>query len=430
MQKIVLFLSLGIAFGLGLSLPAYGQAKIRAWTDDAGRKVVAVFAGLQGDSVLLRLPDNKIVPYPIARLSEADQAFIRSQSNTSPAAIATAARPSLSQRTWPGMVEVSARSIEITPTTENVESGLYGYQSQSFEFTSQAKIAGSVMKEVARTFEATRALIEALPWGIACRPPYGMPRFKAALFETYQDYLQGGGPANSAGVYNTGDKTFRLPFSSLGLEKRGQTYFKNDNYTNGTLVHELTHQLMDEYLNFLPMWIIEGAAEYTEMLPYKSGTFRADAHKTRMKDMVATWVSQQGFSPNLGPVQAHMTMPRDQWQKDAQSSRGMSDLYHRSQLLIYYFCHLDGDKQGTRFICYMEAVYGEVAAMRTFFEDPRVKRLDGGRFSYPEDLTPPDTSDAVVFKHLPVLLDGRSYEQLAADIVEGFRSMGIKIQAQ
>ncbi|MCW0221009.1 MAG: hypothetical protein OJI67_21960, partial [Prosthecobacter sp.] len=272
--------------------------------------------------------------------------------------------------------------------------------------------------------------IEALPWGIACRPPSGMPRFKAALFETYQDYLQGGGLANSAGVYNTGDKTFRLPFSSLGLEKRGQTYFKNDNYSNGTLVHELTHQLMDEYLNFLPIWVIEGTAEYTKMLPYKSGIFRADAHKTRMKDMVTAWASQEGFFPSIGNVQAHMTMTSDQWQTTAQSPRGMRDLYHRSQLLIYYFCHLDGDKQGTRFIRYMEAVYGEVEAMRIFFEDPRVKRLEGGRFSYPQDLTPPDMTEAVSSKHLPILLGGRSYEQLAADIVEGFRSIGIKVQAQ
>ena len=30
---------------------------------------------------------------------------------------------------------------------------------------------------------------------------------------------------------------------------------------NDTLVHEVTHQVMDDYLSFLPTWIVEGTAE-------------------------------------------------------------------------------------------------------------------------------------------------------------------------
>ncbi|MBB5039815.1 SHD1 domain-containing protein [Prosthecobacter dejongeii] len=413
-------------------LSSQAQAAPRDWTDDTGRKVQAEFAGMQGDSVLLRVSPEKTIPFPLARLSAEDQAFIKAQS-AAPVAPPTAADPKrlpIEQRTWPQNVEVPARSVEISVVSESVAERKYVYQSEAFEFTSQAKLAGSVMKEVARTFEATRSVVEALPWGIVCRPPEGMPRFKAALYESRQDYIEAGGPENSGGVYSTGDKIFKIPFPSLGMEKRGQTYFKNDNYSNGTLVHEITHQLMDEYLGFLPTWIIEGTAEYTEMLPYKSGTFRADAHKSGMKEDASVWEKQEGFQPDIGKLEEHMTMTREEWTAACSSPTKMRDMYHRSQLLVYYFCHLDGDKKGTRFIRFMEAVHGEVTAMRAFFADPRVKRMEGGRFSYPRELTPPDMSGAAAFKHLPILLDERPYAKIASEIIAGYKDIGIKVRVE
>lgn len=428
MQKTTICLCLVIL----CCLPLLGQGASRAWTDDAGRKVEAEYAGIQGDSVLLKLPAGNTVPFPLARLSAVDQAYVKSLAGApAPAAAGKdAKRIPIEKRTWPGNVVVPARSIEIRAVHESAEERRYVYQSEAFEFISQAKLAGSVMKEVARTFEATRTLVEALPWGILCVPPEGKERFEAALYETRQDYIEAGGPENSGGVYNTGNKIFKIPFPSLGLEKRGQTYFKNDGYSNATLVHEITHQLMDEYLNFLPTWVIEGTAEYTEMLPFNAGTFRADSHKSAMKSELTEWDKHQGFAGDLGNLEQHMTMTRDQWAEASSTPQQMSILYHRSHLLVYYFNHLDGDKKGTRFMRFMEAVHDEVAAMRAFFADPRVKRMEGGRFSYPQELKPPPMAGEVVFKHLPILLGERSYAQLAAEIVEGFKSIGEKVKAE
>ncbi len=68
--------------------------------------------------------------------------------------------------------------------------------------------------------------------------------------------------------------------------------------------------------------------------------------------------------------------------------------------------------------------------MQTFFANPAVKRMPGGRFSYPSNLTPPDTDPSTApFKHLNLLLDGRSYPVLANAMVEGYRSIGIKLFA-
>lgn len=425
----LIWLSALCGLGVMTALTGAGQTvALRTWTDTQNRKVEAAFGGLHGDSVLLKLPDGKTIPFPLERLSADDQAFIKSQS-AAPAAAAGVVEPPrvpIDKRTWPQNVEMPSRSIEIKMVSENEAERKYVYQSEAFEFSSQAKIAGSVMKEVARTFEATRSLVDALPWGIVCQPPKGMERFQAALFETRSDYINAGGPANSGGVYSSGDKIFKIPFQSLGLEKRGQTYFKSD-FSSDTLVHEITHQMMDDYLAFLPIWVIEGTAEYTEMLPYKAGVFRADAHKSGLKDSLENWRS----AVEVEGLESHMTMTRSAWAGIAANPENMSVLYHRSHLLVYYFCHLDGDKKGTRFIKFLEAVHGEVAALRAFFADPRVKQLGGGRFSYPESMKPPDmNSEAAPFKHLPILLEERSYDKLAADIIEGYKSVGVKISVR
>lgn len=338
-------------------------------------------------------------------------------------------RVPIQNRTWPDTVAVSAGSIEIQAVYENVRERQCIYQSKSFEFSSQAKLAGSVMKEVARTFEATRALVEAMPWGILCLPPDGK-RFKAALYETREDYIAEGGAENSGGMYLLREKIFKIPFPSLGLRKRGQTYFKDEGYTNATLVHELTHQMMDEYLEYLPIWVCEGTAEYTEMMPYNAGTFRPGMHKTSMKSAMSAWESEQGFAGEMGSLQEHMTMPQAVWAMASSSAQQMSIMYHRSHMLVYFFNHLDGDRQGTRFIRFMEAVHGEVAAKHAFFADPRVKQLGDGRFSYPQGMTLPSMDGRAAFKHLPILLDGRSYEELARDFETGFRSIGVKVQAE
>ncbi len=413
-----------------LSAAASLRAEPRQWTDVQSRKLDAEFQGMHADSVLLKLTNGQTITYPLNKLSPEDQAHIKTLQAGAPAPAATPTeRLPVEKRVWPETVVVPTRSIEIRELPELAGDRKFVYRSEAFEFTSQAKLAGSVMKEVARTFEATKSLVNNLPWGIVCRPPEKMERFQAYLYETRSDYIQAGGPENSGGVYSTGDKFFRIPFPSLGLEKRGQTYFKNDSYSNETLVHEITHQMMDDFLIFLPMWTIEGTAEYTGMLPYKAGVFRADAHKNALKEYMDR-ASRQGLPMSLGKIDSHLTMRRETWATESASPVAQHTLYFRSLMLVYFFSHLDGDKKGTRFLKFLDAVNDEVTSYREFFKDPRVKQLGGGRFSYPSELKAPDMdSDTAPFKHLDILLDGRDYPAIAKEIQEGFKALGLKVSA-
>jgi hypothetical protein len=413
-------------------LPAMllAQQAPRPWKDAQGRVIQAAYVSSTADSVTIRMADGKEHTLPLSRFCPEDQAFVKSQAPAASPAAAAAdpARLPIEKRTWPAQVEVPAKSIEITPTVENAPAREFVYQSEAFVFTSQAKLAGSMMKEVARTFEATKSLVASLPWGVVCCPPEGFERYKAALYETREDYRAAGGPENSGGVYMSGPKIFMIPFQSLGLEMRGKTWFKDENYRSDTLVHEITHQVMDGYLPFLPKWVIEGTAEYTENLPYKSGIFRVDGHKGGMKDAIEE-AGRRGISPQIPSLKEHMTMNRAAWDAIAdRSNKGMGELYFRSYLLVYFFNHLDGDKKGTRFIKFMESVYGEVKALREFFADPRVKRYPDGRFSYPSDFPPPDIKpESAPFKHLEILMEGRSHAQLAEQIKTAYKDVGVKL---
>jgi len=433
--------SLFIVAALVFPLSAFAQeAAVRPWKDAQGRIIQAAFVSATADSVTLRMADGKEHQVPLGRLSAEDQAFVKSQTTAPAPAPATAqgATPEVSasamerlpaeKRTWPENVVVPPKSIEIQIVEENVPARKCVYRSEGFEFTSQAKLAGSVMKEVARTFEATKTLVSSLPWGVVCRPAEGFERYQAALYETRKDYIDAGGPENSGGVYMSGDKVFRVPFPSIGLKLLGKTYAKDQNYDGGTLIHEITHQVMDAYLTFLPVWVIEGTAEYTEMLPYNAGKFRAEAHQKGLKDHIQE-MQKRGYAVEIGNLETHLTMNRSTWSGITNvSNKKMGELYFRSVLAVYFFCHLDGDKKGTRFIKFMDAVYGETEALRAFFKDPRVKRFPDGRFSYPTSFPPPDMkSDSAPFKHLELLMDGRGYSQIAKEMTEAYKAIGVKI---
>jgi SLA1 homology domain 1, SHD1 len=427
---------LTIVTWLTLAVSAQQSPSLRTWTDVQGRKVEASFGGLKDTSVQLILKDGKVVPFPLAQLSPEDQAFAKSQPAPIPAPSASASASASSsrlppeKRSWPDKVEVATRTMEkLKLVAEEPQNRKYIYQTDSFEFVSQDKLAGSVMTEIARTFEATRLLVASLPWGVVCNPPPPLERYQAAFYETREDYFNNGGPQNSGGVYDSGDMIFKIPFPSLGLERRGKTWFKNENFRNDTLVHEITHQVMHDYLQFLPKWVIEGTAEYTEMIPNNAGTFRLGSHKSGVKEH-AELNTRNGNPIDLGSIKEHLTMNREQWDTRASDSYAMRTLYLRSALLVYYFNHLDGTGKGERFIDFFESVYGDVQALHAFFANPNVKRMPGGRFSYPTSLTPPDMNPLTApFKHINKLLADRDYSKIAAEIVEGYRAIGIKVIA-
>jgi hypothetical protein len=407
---------------------------MRVWTAANGQKFQAKLLGIEGANAVFQLANGQTTKVALQLLTPADQTAIRGAAanpaapNTPPPASANGT-PAAKQRTWPAIVELPPNSIEITLGEQDAAKRRYVYKSQSFEFVSQDKLAGSVMKEVARTFEATRALVSALPWGIDPKPPADLGFYQAKLFVTREDYFADGGPKNSGGVYFSGDRIFRIPFPSLGLQLQGKTWFKKPDYHGDTLVHEVTHQMMHDFLGFLPKWLIEGSAEYTESLPYNAGRFLAGSHARGLKEYIAKAASQKVLTTEFRPFGEHIAMKRDNWESLSNQQHSQHLLYCQSYVMVYYFCHLDGDGKGTRFLKYFDAIAEARDEWDRFFKNPAVKMNPDGSYTFPSDLPQPKAKHSEEFgiEKLNILFDGRDAAALEKDIREGFKKIGVKL---
>ena len=438
-----------------LSLCAIAQQPapaMRVWTAANGQKFQAKLTGVEGANAVFQLANGQTTKVAIALLAPAEQAAIRGGAAANPGAPAvpgavpstTATKPgnpatattgkpgaisATKPRTWPAIVEVPPNSIEITLGDQDAAKRRYVYKSQSFEFVSQDKLAGSVMKEVARTFEATRSLVSALPWGINPTPPSDLGFYQARLYVTREDYFADGGPQNSGGVYFSKDRIFRIPFPSLGLMMQGKTWFKKPDYHGDTLVHEVTHQMMHDFLGFLPKWIIEGTAEYTESLPYNAGKFIAGSHGRGLKEYLAKAASHRVLTSEFRPFGEHIAMKRDNWESLSAQQHAQHLLYSQSYVLTYFFCHLDGDGKGTRFMKYLDAIGEARDEWDRFFKDPQVKTNPDGSYTFPRSLPQPKAKHSEEFgiEKLSILFDGRDAAALEKDIREGFKKIGVKL---
>jgi hypothetical protein len=75
LPPVICFVLIPIAFVGIVATPA----DARTWTDRRGRQIEADFLGVaEGNVRIKRSSDNKIFLVPLERLSDADQAFIRS----------------------------------------------------------------------------------------------------------------------------------------------------------------------------------------------------------------------------------------------------------------------------------------------------------------------------------------------------------------
>lgn len=259
---------------------------------------------------------------------------------------------------WPSVTRIAdmlpARTVKDGPDS-------WIYETQHFRFTSNAPIALSAIKEIARIFEGTYTANLALPINSPCNhfQVCEKGKFNAFLFRTYDDYLAAGGMKGSAGVYiGVGIDSGRVlvPFSSLGLEKRGNRYVKGGKRIEAhTLAHEITHH-MTIGTNRYPIWFAEGIAEYVGLSYDGNGQVRFSGNKTPISKFVSGYGEKGaggraiGKQPVVGMSLRDFLSNRENF---IGSGNDISVGYGVSALLVYYFFHLDGKRDAERIKKYL-----------------------------------------------------------------------------
>ena len=273
---------------------------------------------------------------------------------------------------WPSVTRIAdmlpARTVKDGP-------GEWIYETQHFRFVSDAPLALSAVKEIARIFEGTYTANLALPIDSPCGhyQVCERGRFIAQLFEHYDDYIKAGGHEGSAGVFiwqewrlngtlvDTGMEKGRVlvPFRSLGLEKRGPRYVRSGRKIEAkTLAHEITHHMTCPGAN-LPKWLAEGLAEYVGLSYEGNGQTRFSGNRNTISKFVSDYGENRAGGRAIGKKpQVDATL--QQFLTGAKTFPGtQSDQvnYGVSALLVYYFFHLDGKRDAARIKKYIAALH-------------------------------------------------------------------------
>ncbi|WP_395750636.1 SHD1 domain-containing protein [Prosthecobacter sp.] len=375
---------------------------MHTWTSTDGRKIEAAFVALEAEGVKIRMANGSTFSVPLSRLSAEDQAFAKSQgaagADAQAAAVGSGA-PAVS-KTWPRSVALEDKPV-VTVVKEDAEAKEFVYRSPHYEFQCDSKLGANVVREFGRMFEATWLINSVLPMDFQPKPEPLRNYFLARLFTEKEDYMSAGGMQGSAGVYSRGKKALMVPLSSLGVTMVGSrvSLAQGNDQSNATLIHEITHQMMNYWLNKLPTWYIEGSADYVSLLDYNSsGRFSLIGLNRRLQGY-----TKRKYSPGPGDtygmidLEELMTIEGDRWAAALGDGGPATANYGSACLLTYYFYHIDGKGDAANLIAYLRQV-----------QEAKTK----------------EEKDAAVKAHL---LRERSYAQLSEEVKKGLRKEGVDV---
>lgn len=378
-----------LAFSTTLLL-LVGSMSARTWTDVDGRTMKGELLSHDGKVAVFRLDSGKETKVPLSRLSETDQRIVTRTPPGGP-------QPKLNwNERWPDHL-VYRHYSEVESVEENPEKSRWIYESENYRFTCDVRLTIAVVRNFAEMFESTLYYTSKLPLAMTG----GLRKngkYDIFLYEEFSNYVKSGGPPKSAGVFISGpDKSVILvPLRSLGVRKVGDSYVRDSSKSNRTLVHEITHQLTPGHY-FKPGargWFSEGVAEYCALTPYQNGRFGVRKADDTIKQYVTNFDRRTNRGRNIGTnisvpdLKSFMMMPYSQF---AGSNANFN--YGVGALLTLYFFHYDGE--------------GDAARIKELLKVLRI----GAR---------PEAA-------LEKLLDGRSWDELEAEITVAFNKERIKI---
>ncbi|WP_395737517.1 SHD1 domain-containing protein [Prosthecobacter sp.] len=376
---------------------------MHTWTSTDGRKIEAAFVAMEGEGVKIRMANGSTFTVPLNRLSAEDQTFAKNQGAAGAGTTAGAAErgaPAAS-KTWPRSVALEEKPV-VTVVKEDAEAKEFVYRSPHYEFQCDSKLGTNVVREFGRMFEATWLINNVLPMDFQPKPEPLRNYFLARLFTEKSDYMSEGGMEGSAGVYSRGKKALMVPLSSLGVKMVGNrvSLEQGSDQSNATLIHEITHQMMNYWLNKLPTWYVEGSADYVSLLEYNSnGRFSLIGLNRRLQGYTKRKYSPAAGGEGYGMIDLEelMTIEGDRWAAALADGGPATANYGSACLLTYFFYHIDGKGDAANLIAYLRQV-----------QDAKTK----------------EEKEAAVKAHL---LRERSYAQLSEEVKKGLRKEGVDV---
>lgn len=366
--------------------------RARDWVSNDGKKLRAVFVAADDASVTLLLENRSEVTVPLSRLSDEDRAFVEERRKTA-------------------RLDAIGEMGEMTELDGDVEvtGGPRVFLTPHFQFETDGDVSKAFISEASRIYEGTLLAMQNLPHGLEIKPPEGETHFRG-LFMTDTSFsarartLNSGTPASPftrvAGLYVPAEKQLLVPYSSLGAKRLGSRMTLRKSSDTTTLVHEITHQLMHDWLPFVPVWFAEGMAEYVAAIPYQNGRFDFSRAERGLKERLEE--RYQISRGNVGLVTKPSTYLRIPKSKPKMLAPGVPAVqvprpigsgwngslveYRDAMLFIYYLIHLDdAQNPGATLGAYLRAVDDARSATGKIQED--IAAYEVSRAKYNEEVT-------------------------------------------
>ncbi|MEO0413791.1 MAG: hypothetical protein AAF226_02425 [Verrucomicrobiota bacterium] len=239
-----------------------------------------------------------------------------------------------------GAVEWPKKISSHTPV--HLTGGPQVYRSKHFEIVANGADRKTVLV-IAMVLEDTLFAITRIPTGLDLKPPAPSNYFKVRLMHPTHfahEYRKAGidtGSTNPTGVYVGLKKELWL---ALGGQHRSFEMISR------TIMHEVAHQSMDEWLLFMPKWFHEGFAEYISSVPYRYRSFNFDqTHQGLAMTLLVRFQKDPKKSISLIHPSSLVQIDK-KW-------TGSTDEYLSAMMLVYFLIHLDGKGEGASFSRYV-----------------------------------------------------------------------------
>ena len=408
----------------------------RTWTDTKGQRHSGKLLAYDNIRATLQLDDGRVVFVSPQSLSGEDQQHLAQWRKDHPDAawITPTHMPPWPRRAGIGPAKVVA-------VTADAAKSRYVYHSANFAIKSDASLPLNTIADMATSFEATRDAMLRVPLGLAAKPllplkyrnnelfyfgpdgriykrpfvqktepenenededadsPPARRRLPVELYITPQAYGLAGGTGGTGGYYSSWRRTMLISLQNFGIniDENGRITL---DYRDKLFIlrHEVSHQVMRDWLPHIPVWLSEGMAEYLAAVPYQAGRYQFQNLEKPFLAYLNKWRFEEDPStiPMLAPAEMLKITPQE-WQGALNMNTPVLN-YNSAALLAWYFLHQDDE--------------GDARHLAAYFDAVREK---------------PQDAQALVNAHL---LRGRTPEKIAAEIRNAWKKFGTEIVFQ
>ena len=370
-------------------LPGHAEVA-REWVSNDGKKLQAMLVRIDDSNVVLRLTNNREVSVPMNRLSEGDQQFITDYASGLVARVG----------------DINPLPDETRPPEDiEVTGGPKTFYTPHFEFTADRDVSKNFIAEAAKIYEGTYEAVKAVPHGLPLSPPEGSAHFRGEFMSdsAFQQIVQTSNIATPtsanpftrtrvAGLYRSKEQSLLVPYISLGAKMNGSRMTLRKSSDTSTLVHEITHQVMHDWLPFIPTWFAEGMAEYISAVPSQTGRFDFKNAERGLKESLKEQyglTSYEVYVLNRPSRRLDLNSESEggggEPQRPGSIWSGSMEDYRDAMLLVYFLMHLDEQASpGTRVGTYLQAVERGRASSGQLQAD--IATFEANRIKYNEDV--------------------------------------------